>query len=368
MVDIMSIFKRAGDHLFWHRLDDDHIAGGGVGGVIDVDDAYVVVRMKEMYLGRIRLLWRKYYPMLHGFIDIGGEQEHAVAGPGQLQDLGNVNLDRVIVLNDRLSGPTPYRGGDVSILVGLYSVPGQDAAKALITTVGSFAALGGAAVGQAAQIAGLVKQGVDSILGLGETKLQLGVSDTFYAGNPLRGGIHVGIAARPDEVSTETLWLRQGRLVKGGDPISARPYEDHDYMVIAIERVAQRDDWPALPEIVELNSDFAKIMADGATDAKTKAEKLNALWPQFQQTLASSKYLTRPDRERIAGSVQQDLANRLNSLRSGGPFETRSWGAPAPSPAAAAEFDLAAVPDYIDPTDEQSRALGVRALEQPAAF
>src|SRR3954465_4726118 len=84
-----------------------------------------------------------------------------------------------------------------------------------------FAALGGAAVGQAAQIAGLVKQGVDSILGLGETKLQLGVSDTFYAGNPLRGGIQVGIAARPDDVPTETLWLRQGRLVKGGDPISA---------------------------------------------------------------------------------------------------------------------------------------------------
>src|SRR2546423_47865 len=102
---------------------------------MEFDEAYFVVRMKEMFLGRIRLLWRKYYPVLHGFTEYAGVEEHAIAGPGQLQDLGNLNLDHVITLNYRLTGPTPYKGGDISLLVGLYSVPGQDAAKALISTV-----------------------------------------------------------------------------------------------------------------------------------------------------------------------------------------------------------------------------------------
>jgi hypothetical protein len=368
LIDLSAIFKRAGEQLFWRRLADEQIAEGGAGTPIEVDQAYFVVRMKEMYLGRIRLLWRKYYPMLHAFVEAGGSDEQAVCGPGQLQDLGNVNLDRVVVLNDRLAGPTPYRGGDVSLLVGLYSVPGQDAAKALISTVSSFAALGGAAVGQAAQIAGLVKDGVDSILGLGETKLQLGVSDSFYpSGNPLRPGFYVGIAAPIRDVDVKTLWLKEGHLVKGVDPNVGRPYQDHDYMVIAVEPLDKRDDWPGLPGIAELNEDFARIMSDNSTDAQEKGRRLNALWPTFQQALASSKFLTQPDRERIAGSVVEDLSNRLKAMTSGGPFpfETKSWSGEMKPPE---EFELADVPDYIDVSDPASRQLGRDALQGLRSF
>lgn len=371
MVDLMAIFKGAGKQLFWHRLDDSQIDTGSAARTIEVDEAYFVVRMKEMYLGRIRILWRKYYPMLHAFVEAGEDSEQSISGPGQLQDLGNINLDRVVVLNDRLAGPSPYRGGDVSLLVGLYSVPGQDAAKALITTVSSFAALGGAAVGQAAQIAGLVKDGVDSILGLGETKLQLGVKDSFYAdGNPLRPGFYVGIAAPSDDIDVSKLWLKEGHLVQGIDPMASHPYQDHDYMVIAVERLEKRDDWPRLPGISELNEEFAKIMADGSTDNPEKGKRLNALWPEFQQALVNSKrYLTRPDRERIAGNVETQLKEQLKALAGPFPtFETRSWGESTTRTRKPTEFDLADVPDYIDPTDQQSAKTGKRALEDPAPF
>jgi hypothetical protein len=368
-VDIGAIFKKEGTHLFWRRMDDDHVADKGSGEPIEFDEAYFVVRMKEMFLGRIRVLWRKYYPVLHGFTAYSGVEEHAIAGPGQLQDLGNLNLERVVTINYRLAGPTPYKGGEVSVLVGLYSVPGQDAAKALISTVSTLASFGGPQFGQAVQIAGLVKDGVDQILGLGETKLQLGVRDAFFPdGNPLRSGYHLGIAAPTSDIDTSKLWLKDGRLVKGTDPIAARPYEDRDYMLLSIERSNRRDDWPLLPGLSELNDKFATIMADDGLAANQKGEQLNALWPTFTQALKDSRFLVRPDRERIAGDVQQDLAARLKAMTAGGPFETRGWGETTPRSREPADFDLADVPDYVDLADTESARLAKAALEDSAAF
>ncbi len=368
-MDIGAIFKKEGTHLFWKRLDDGHVAEGGAGQAIEFDEAYFTVRMKEVFLGRIRLLWRKSYPVLHSFTEYAGQEDHAIAGPGHLQELGDVNLDRVITLNYRLTGPTPYKGGDVSILVGLYSVPGHDAAKALISTISTLASFGGPQFGQAAQIAGLVKDGVDKILGLGDTKLQLGVRDSFFPdGNPLRSGYHVGIAAPTAQIDVPALWLKEGRLVKGADPIASRPYEEHDYMVLAIERSDRRDDWPLLPGLNEFNARFGGIMGDSKLDANEKGKRLNVIWPTFTQALKDSRFLIRPDRERIAGDVQQDLEKRLRAIRAGGPFEIRSWGEAEARPQQPTEFDLADVPEYVDPADSESAKVGKAALEEPAGF
>lgn len=368
-MDIGAIFQRGGTHLYWHRIDDDHIAEGATGKAVEFDEAYFTVRMKEVFLRRIRLLWRKYYPVLHGFTDYAGQEDHAVAGPGQLQDLGDVNLDRVITLNYRLTGPTAYKGGDVSILAGLYSVPGQDAAKALISTIGTLASFGGPQFGQAVQIAGLVKDGVDKILGLGDTKLQLGVRDSFFPnGNPLRSGYYVGIAAPSIQIDVSRLWLKDGRLVKGTDPIASRPYEEYDYMVLSIEQSDRRDDWPLLPGLNEFNTKFGTIMAESGLDANEKAKRLNDLWPTFTHALKDSTFLIRPDRERIAGDVQQDLGKRLKAIRAGGPFETRGWGESAARPQQPTEFDLADVPEYIDLSQSESARVGKAALDGPPAF
>src|SRR5713226_417638 len=194
-MDIREIFRAEGNHLTWKRLPDDHVAGATTGQPIEADGAYFIVRLTEMFLGRTRTLWRKFYPMVHGFGTFAGIDEHAVVGPGQLQDLGEANLERVINVNTRLFGPTPYKGGDVSLLVGLYSVPGQDAAKALVTTVGTIAGLAGPATLPAVELMTALKSGIDSILSLPATKLRLGVRDTFFPNNPLRAGFHVGIGA-----------------------------------------------------------------------------------------------------------------------------------------------------------------------------
>lgn len=117
-----------------------------------------------------------------------GEEQHTAAGPGQLQDLGERNLEGVLVLNYRLAGPIPYRGEDLSLLASVYAVPREDGAAALVGTIGALAGFVGAGAAPGIEIANVVKSGVDSILGLGDTQLRLGVNDTFSAGNPLQSG------------------------------------------------------------------------------------------------------------------------------------------------------------------------------------
>src|SRR5262249_12281364 len=145
----------------WKTSPSGELEPADKGVLIKPDEAYFVVRLKEMYLVTARKLWRKLYPMLHGFIRSQAREESAVAGPGQLRDLGDGNLDRMTNLNYRLAGPTAYKGGDLRVTVGLYAVPGADTARALVDTVGTIAALGGFALGQSVELASAIKTGVE---------------------------------------------------------------------------------------------------------------------------------------------------------------------------------------------------------------
>lgn len=358
-MSILDIFKSKAQKLTWRRLPDTQVVGGTTGKDIPKDEAYFVLRMKEMYVQHSRKLWRKYYPMLHGFTEHAGEEVHAVAGPGQLRELGEANLDRIVNLNYRLAGPTAVRADEVSVLVGLYSVPGEDAAKALIDTVGVLAGLGGIALGQAAPIANAVKTGVENILGLDQAQLAIGIRDIFYAENPLRSGYHVGINKPDGSVDLSRLWLKEGRLLEGSDPFVARPYDGADYMVLEIERRDSLDAWPSLPGMAEYQQQFGGIMADANLTVAQKRERLAAVWPQFTEFLASTVYLTRPDRERIATNVAADLNNRLAAMQSGNPFvETRSVDEAQARAKRAEEFDFVDVGEYEEPLVPAGGALG----------
>jgi len=164
----------------------------------------------------------------------------------------------------------------------------------------------------------------------------------------MRSGYYLGVAAPLDAAAAKQLWVVKGRLMKGTDPIVARPYEDHDYFVIEIEHRSERDDWAGLHGIAELNEQFATVMADRTSDADTKRQRLGQLWPAFQQALQGSPELTDPDRARIAGNVQQDLAGRLEAMAAGNPFVTRDVSDGLPP----SEFDFVDVQRFVDLTNE----------------
>lgn len=365
-MSILDVFQRQAQQLFWRELPPDHVVGKPgeppPGAPFGADEAYFTVRMREMYVTHARKLWRQYYPMLHGWVTHMGEETHAVAGPGQLQQLGDAGLDRAVILNYRLAGPIAYRGDEVTVLVGLYSIPGQDAAKALIDTVQTIAGLGGIALGQAVPIANAVKQGVENILQLNTSRLELGVRDSLTR-PPLRPTHFVGIAAPVGDVPFDRLWLKEGRLMVGADPVQARtPYQDHDYMVIEIERVDTYDAWPGLPGMAAMQEKFSAIMADGGVSAEDKRKRLGTAWPEFTTLLQKTPQLIPADRKRIEQAVLTQLQSQLSSQN---PFETRSVSGAPRSFEPRGAFDLLAVPDIsgfvgaeIDPDALQREVFG----------
>jgi hypothetical protein len=349
MISISDLFIARSKKLFWKCLPDHQVIPKLASPAFVNDQAHYVLRLREMYVKYARILWRKYYPVLHSYTKMGKAEEHAVAGPGQLRELGDSNLDRIVNLNHRLCGPTPYRGEEVEVLVGLYSVPGQDALKALVKTVGDIASLGGIALGQVPQIAELVKSGVESIVGLDTATLQLGIHDAFFKNNPLKPGVYVGVNAPANEVTFDQLWFKDGHLLKGRSPQVAKPYEDHDYMVLAVESHQTRDDWRSLPPVVEYEPKFHEILARNGPSPDEKRQQLGALWGSFQQAILAAPYLTEPDRDNIAASISADLNRRLKKLAEPHPFETRSFGEGGPTvEIPMAGFDLVDVEDRAE--------------------
>jgi hypothetical protein len=363
-VDLIDIFRGKGRHLCWAPVPHDHVwvtsAGGGLEPAaprvpIEAGEHYFVVRLAEMYVETSRKLWRKLYPVLHAFVRSGGREESAVAGPSQLRELGEANLDRLVSLSYRLAGPTAYQGGDLRALVGLYAVPGEGAARALVDTVGALASLGGIPAAQATQIAQAVRAGMERVVGLDEARLQLGVDATFAGA--LATGHHVGIGAPAADVRFDRLWLRDGRLLEGDDPVSGRPFEAADYLVLAIERVDALTDWPALPGMADMQRRISLAMS--ARSVEEKRARLREIWPEFRQLLDESPSLTRPDRLRIAGNVLADLEARLAR---DDPFAPRVEHRGLAGDAADAGFDLAGVEEHVDLADAGGRALAERAL------
>jgi hypothetical protein len=307
-----------------------------------------------MYLGTTRTLWRKFSPLVHAFTtyDADNHEEHNVAGPGQLQELGEANLDRVMVFNTRIGGPRPYRGGDVSLLAGLYSVPREDAAAALVSTIGALAGLAGPGAALVPEVAALVKTGVDNILGLGSTKLRLGISDTFAGVNPIRTGYHVGVGAATTEVPRDRLWIRDGRLVTGPNPRAGTPYGGHDYFVVHVEAPDRRADWPGLPGLLGFEARFSAVLADSQRDDAAKRSEMGAIWGSFSEALTTSPHLTRYDAGQIANDVQTDLKKRLDALGSGNPFETRAFGSDRVEERPPERLDFGDIPQYGDARPE----------------
>src|SRR5262245_3561579 len=161
-------------------------------------------------------------------------------------------------------------------------------------------------------------------------------------------------------VNMKQLWLKDGRLFTGEDPVSAAPFEQADYFVLALERVDTYADWPALPGMADVQRRIAGAMSCRSVDEQRA--RVREVWPDFQQLIDESPYLVRPDRLRIAGNVLADLKARLARNDPFAPgTEVRSFGDEAD-----AAFDLAEIPEEIALEDAGSRALAERALARGA--
>jgi len=334
---ILKLFKRQAVVLGWVWVPDGHSVSATnaplpVESPFVVSDDYVVLRLAEMYLKTTRVLWKESYPLVHSFVGYGDpaapRSVAAIAGPGQLKELGTDNLDRLIGLAYRLAGPTVYDGQDIELLAGLYSVPAADGAKVLIDTLAQLSGLV-PALKQATDVANIVKGGVEGLLGISGTRLTLGIHDVLRSHVPVgaraaQPGFIVAVNAPSHSIKPERLWVKAGRLYEGDNPVAARPFDSHDMMLFELHRGPSRaPTWATLPKLAPHSIVFDGLFKSEAAVADLKT-KLDKAFVVFETDLKGIDDLTRPDKAAIRAIVAKDLQDRVKGLDGGGLFESRS--------------------------------------------
>jgi len=264
-----------------------------------------------------------------------------VAGPGYLRTVDPAHLDRVVQVDCPLTPLLPFNGGTVQIEVGLLAMQASDMMKRFLDVVGSFATL--VAVPQFStvlNVARILTNGADQLLGVGEKQMLLGYQRTFESAGgggdaDLRPAYIAIINAPSGTYAPGQLWIEDGQLWHGAERSKAQELTGVDYLLLRIETRSYRDDWEALSTI---NEPFTRaITALTQVDANGNYNVADA--EVFIRTAAvaalNSPDLTVRDRPQIARAIR----DRYTEYKAAVLVER---GLEAPTPPTLAEVAVAA--------------------------
>src|SRR6266478_401598 len=114
------------------------------------DRMYFTIRINEMHLAENRQWWSVYDPLVVVVTEFNHAQERVAiplsSAPNLIRKQAQSDQPRygVVLLDTRVTGPHPYRGGDVDVSVGFYRVQRANVAHALLKVVDSLSAALGA--------------------------------------------------------------------------------------------------------------------------------------------------------------------------------------------------------------------------------
>jgi hypothetical protein len=173
----------------------------------------------------------------------------------------------MIFSNEKVAGLHPYRGDAVKLSVVLYQVPVGSPAKVLLSVIeqASKAFDFATALGSYLTIGNVVLDGIEKLLGLGDTLPLIGLQTTFdpQAGDLFRPSYFALIDKK--DVNPNELGVKNNALMKDGEE-----YRDADFVLYSIVRSpdGKRSDIEQLPfyDLWERAVAEALSLKDGSWD------------------------------------------------------------------------------------------------------
>ena len=279
---------------------------GPLGPAIEKEKAYLNVLLLSCRVINVRSGLKKFYGTVHSAIEFEARSivkprpsVTTVTTPSQLKAIDSANLDKVITLTQRLLGPVPYRGGDVAIEAGLFSVKEADLAGPFLEVLGELSTAAGASVlGAALPFAGPLVKGFDLLAGApGTAGLEIGISDTLTS-DKLRSGTFVAMRAEADSVDTKTLRLDDTNRIVGAD---GKQIRDFPYFVYQISGSAERDDFFRIPELAATHESIQKAIREN------RDKEARDLLIVFKRLAMTSPDLLLKDAQRLAKLVEDEV-------------------------------------------------------------
>jgi len=309
-----NIFKSRTKDWFYSELPVENTPGTVVSKILKPNEEYLNIILKSMRIVNVRKGLSKFYATVHSHIEVAhltGKPAsfNYVTTPGNLEKLDGARIDRVVNLNRRLLGPVPYRGGDVKIEVGLFSIKEADLAAPFIDLLSSMSTLGGVSfISTALPYVKPLEDGIALLTGSGDdTILEIGLNLEL---DKVKTGYFVVIRADKKDIDASELIIDKAdyRLVnKAGDPI-----EDYPYMVFEISSSIGRDDWFNIPDVsASYNKLQAEVQKGNYNDA---SEALKA----FKRVVYTSPDLLLKDGKTIYTQVETDISDVLKAIQTSG--------------------------------------------------
>ena len=112
---------------------------------------------------------------------------NVITTPAFLENIDAAHIDRVIQLDQRLLGPIPYRGGQLALEIGLFSIKSVDLAAPYLEVLEAMSKQAGVAfINAALPFAGPLKTGINLLVGGGDNSpLEIGLAASAW--NPETG-------------------------------------------------------------------------------------------------------------------------------------------------------------------------------------
>jgi hypothetical protein len=271
------------------------------------ETCYVNVFVTSMRITNVRVVTRKFYGMVSSFISLPSRNGQVVeysstSTPNFLKNIDANNLDRVASLNHRALGPVPYRGGDMKMEIGLFSIPSVDLLEPYLGLVEDISNLAGVA-GGVNPLVSIVNSALRGLLGsLDATQLAVGVATTF---GPPKTGYFCTVGASREDPAMENVSLAQdGRLVRFDGREVTEPY-----LVFHVSSSRGRDNWASIPD---LQNAYEAIRAAAARGDLPEAE--NAL-QMFRRTATFCPDLLSEDGLRLHSLVSDEVERAFPPTR-----------------------------------------------------
>jgi len=214
---------------------------------LNPNETYLSIFLQSISIPYVRRGTGRYFGAVHSFISIphlsGKKAEfNMFIAPESLRNIDNSHIDRVITGENRLLGYIPYRGGDIEIELGLFSIKSSDLVVPFLKVLENMASVAGVnSVNVAMPFVKPILDGVNQLAGAANAVLEIGISETLHRPTT---GYFVIMQAERENIDISRLNLENdGKLYDLNGPVR------YPYMIFNIDASFERPDWYMLPEI-----------------------------------------------------------------------------------------------------------------------
>lgn len=275
---------------------------------LQADGCYVEMFVDAMWLPKARKLTSYYHGVVHAYtaVDRLGDDKARfafVTTPTELAKVDPKSLRQVVTRTQRALGPVPWRGGDLELELGLFSVNSGDVTDSVLDLVASMASTGGVAfMSAAAPFVPFVRKGLQVVTGAnGANYLEIGLDQVFT--EPQTGTYAIIAADRRDIDAKRLAVATDGRLLFDGETLREFPW-----LVFRIASTIQKADFGTIPE---LRAAWASFVAAVRNRKRADAEEALTI---FRTTALTSPDLISSDAETLAKKADEMMEKSFKGV------------------------------------------------------